>query len=95
MLSQLANYQLANYKPLEQFLIELGQGFAFVGRQYHIEVSDNDFYIDLLFYHLKLRSYIVIELKKGHRLNKSNKNFQKRKREKAVHSLTQFGLISN
>ncbi len=52
-------------KHLEQFLIELGQGFAFVGRQYHVEVSENDFYIDLLFYHLKLRSYIVIELKKG------------------------------
>lgn len=52
-------------KHLEQFLIELGQGFAFVGRQYHIELSSNDFYIDLLFYHLKLRSYIVIELKKG------------------------------
>ncbi len=52
-------------KHLEQFLIELGQGFAFVGRQYHVEVSDNDFYIDLLFYHLKLHSYIVIELKKG------------------------------
>jgi len=52
-------------KHLEKFLIELGQGFAFVGRQYHIEVGDNDFYIDLLFYHLKLRSYIVIELKKG------------------------------
>lgn len=52
-------------KHLEKFLIELGQGFAFVGRQYHVEVSDNDFYIDLLFYHLKLRSYVVIELKKG------------------------------
>jgi predicted nuclease of restriction endonuclease-like (RecB) superfamily len=52
-------------KHLEKFLIELGQGFAFVGRQYHIEVSDNDFYIDLLFYHLKLRAYVVIELKKG------------------------------
>jgi predicted nuclease of restriction endonuclease-like (RecB) superfamily len=52
-------------KHLERFLIELGQGFAFVGRQYHVPVSDNDFYIDLLFYHLKLRSYIVIELKKG------------------------------
>ncbi|MFH1653354.1 MAG: PDDEXK nuclease domain-containing protein [Pseudomonadota bacterium] len=52
-------------KHLEKFLIELGQGFAFVGRQYHVEVSENDFYIDLLFYHLKLRSYIVIELKKG------------------------------
>lgn len=52
-------------KHLEKFLIELGQGFAFVGRQYHVEVSDNDFYIDLLFYHLKLHAYIVIELKKG------------------------------
>lgn len=52
-------------KHLEKFLIELGQGFAFVGRQYHIEISDNDYYIDLLFYHLKLRAYVVIELKKG------------------------------
>ena len=52
-------------KHLEKFLIELGEGFSFVGRQYHVEVSDQDFYIDLLFYHLKLRSFIVIELKKG------------------------------
>lgn len=52
-------------KHLEKFLIELGAGFAFVGRQYHLEISDKDFYIDLLFYHLKLRSFIVIELKKG------------------------------
>jgi predicted nuclease of restriction endonuclease-like (RecB) superfamily len=50
---------------LEKFLLELGRGFAFVGRQYHLEVSDRDFYIDLLFYHLQLRSYMVIELKKG------------------------------
>lgn len=50
---------------LEKFLIELGRGFAFVGRQYHVEVGDEDFYIDLLFYHLTLRSFIVIELKKG------------------------------
>ncbi len=50
---------------LEKFLIELGQGFAFVGRQYHLEVSDKDFYIDLLFYHLELRCFIVIELKRG------------------------------
>jgi predicted nuclease of restriction endonuclease-like (RecB) superfamily len=48
---------------LEKFLLELGQGFAFVGRQVHMEVGDQDFYIDLLFYHLKLRCYIVIELK--------------------------------
>ena len=52
-------------KHLENFLLELGSGFAFVGRQYHIEVSEKDFYIDLLFYHLKLRCFIVIELKKG------------------------------
>lgn len=52
-------------RHLEHFLIELGSGFAFVGRQYHLEVSDKDFYLDLLFYHLKLRCFIVIELKKG------------------------------
>jgi len=52
-------------RHLEKFLLELGQGFAFVGRQYHIEVSDKDFYIDLLFYHLKLRCFVVTELKKG------------------------------
>ena len=52
-------------KHMEKFLLELGSGFAFVGRQYHLEVSDKDFYIDLLFYHLKLRCYVVIELKKG------------------------------
>lgn len=52
-------------KHLEKFLLELGQGFAFVGRQYHIEAGDNDFYIDLLFYHLMLRCFVVIELKKG------------------------------
>ena len=50
---------------LEKFLLELGQGFAFVGRQYHLEVSEKDFYLDLLFYHLKLRCYVVIELKRG------------------------------
>ncbi len=50
---------------LEKFLLELGQGFAFVGRQYHLDVGDRDFYIDLLFYHLKLRCYVVIELKRG------------------------------
>lgn len=52
-------------RHLEKFLLELGAGFAFVGRQYHLEVSDRDFYLDLLFYHLKLRCFIVIELKKS------------------------------
>ena len=44
-------------------IMELGTGFAFVGNQYHIEVSDKDYYIDLLFYNTKLRCYVVIELK--------------------------------
>jgi hypothetical protein len=50
---------------MEKFLLELGQGFAFVGRQVHLEFSDEDYYIDLLFYHLKLRCYVVVELKSG------------------------------
>jgi predicted nuclease of restriction endonuclease-like (RecB) superfamily len=50
---------------LEKFLLELGQGFAFVGRQYHLDLEGDDFYIDLLFYHLKLRCYVVIDLKRG------------------------------
>jgi predicted nuclease of restriction endonuclease-like (RecB) superfamily len=50
---------------ITQFLIELGAGFAFVGRQVHIEVGGDDFYMDLLFYHLKLRCYVVVELKAG------------------------------
>jgi len=57
--------ELELIKHLEKFLLELGAGFAFVGRQYHLSISDKDFYIDLLFYHLKLRCYIVIDLKKG------------------------------
>lgn len=44
-------------------MLELGKGFAFVGRQYPIEISGREFVLDLLFYHLKLRSYLVIELK--------------------------------
>ncbi|GEM_PF-387501 len=52
-------------KYIEKFLVELGAGFAFVGRQYKLTVSDKDFYIDLLFYHLKMRSFVVIELKRG------------------------------
>ncbi|QNK83262.1 YhcG family protein [Nakamurella sp. PAMC28650] len=48
---------------MEKFLLELGQGFAFVGRQVHLEIGDQDFYADLLFYHLRLRAFVVIELK--------------------------------
>ena len=50
---------------VERFLVELGQGFAFVGRQVHLELGDQDFYADLLFYHLKMRCYVVVELKAG------------------------------
>mgnify|MGYP001809683336 CR=1 FL=1 len=52
-------------KHVTEFLLELGAGFAFVGRQVLLEVGDEDFFIDLLFYHLKLRCYVVIELKAG------------------------------
>jgi predicted nuclease of restriction endonuclease-like (RecB) superfamily len=52
-------------KQVTEFLLELGAGFAYVGKQVHIEVGGDDFFIDLLFYHLKLRCYIVIELKTG------------------------------
>jgi predicted nuclease of restriction endonuclease-like (RecB) superfamily len=50
---------------VQKFLLELGQGFAFVGRQFHVPVGDQDFYIDLLFYHLFLRCFVVIDLKAG------------------------------
>lgn len=48
---------------IQRFLLELGAGFAFVGRQVHLEIGDHDFYVDLLFYHLKLRRFVVVELK--------------------------------
>jgi predicted nuclease of restriction endonuclease-like (RecB) superfamily len=50
---------------ITRFLLELGAGFAYVGRQVPLEVGGDDFYLDLLFYHLKLRCYIVVELKTG------------------------------
>jgi predicted nuclease of restriction endonuclease-like (RecB) superfamily len=48
---------------IQRFLLEMGSGFAFVGRQVPLEIGDQDFLLDLLFYHLKLRCYVVIELK--------------------------------
>ena len=48
---------------VQKFLLELGKGFAFVGRQYHLNISESDYYIDLLFYHIHLKCYVVIELK--------------------------------
>lgn len=53
--------QLVNH--IKKFLLELGKGFAFVGQQYHLEIAENDYYLDLLFYHIRLKSYVVIELK--------------------------------
>ncbi|HNX78019.1 MAG TPA: PDDEXK nuclease domain-containing protein [Candidatus Rifleibacterium sp.] len=57
--------ELALMQHVTQFLLELGSGFAFVGRQVLIDVGGDEFFIDLLFYHLKLRCYVVIELKGG------------------------------
>jgi len=48
---------------ITKFILELGKGFAFVGQQYHLEIANSDYYIDLLFYHIHLKCYVVIELK--------------------------------
>ncbi|MDP3787912.1 MAG: PDDEXK nuclease domain-containing protein [Candidatus Chromulinivorax sp.] len=48
---------------VEKLLLEMGKGFAFIERQYHLVVAEQDFYIDLLFYHYKLRCFVVVELK--------------------------------
>lgn len=53
--------QLLNH--ITKFLLELGKGFAFIGSQYHLEVGESDYYLDLLFYHISLRCYVVVELK--------------------------------
>ena len=50
---------------ITRFLLELGNGFSFIGRQYRLEVGGEEFFIDLLFYHLNLRRYVVVELKAG------------------------------
>ena len=48
---------------ITKFLLELGKGFAFIGRQYHLEIAEKDYYLDLLFYHVVLKCYVVVELK--------------------------------
>jgi hypothetical protein len=48
---------------IQKLLLELGKGFAFIGRQYHLEIEGDDYYLDLLFYHIRLRCYCVVELK--------------------------------
>lgn len=57
--------ETALVERITRFLLELGKGFAFIGRQYHLEVGGEDFYIDLLFYHLRLHCYVALELKTG------------------------------
>jgi len=59
------NLQDALLTQIQRFLMELGIGFTFVGGNYHLEVGDEDFFLDLLFYHIRLRCFVVIELKRG------------------------------
>lgn len=61
--SQERDLERALVSHIREFLLELGVGFAFVGSQYRLEVAGSEFFIDLLFYHLKLRRYVVIDLK--------------------------------
>jgi predicted nuclease of restriction endonuclease-like (RecB) superfamily len=61
--AQERDLEKALIERIRDFLLELGVGFAFVGSQYHLEVEGEDFYIDLLFYHLRLRCFVVIDLK--------------------------------
>ena len=58
-----AEVEQALVDHVQRFLLELGAGFAYVGRRVHLEIGGDDFYLDLLFYHLRLRRYVVIELK--------------------------------
>lgn len=57
--------ELGLIKHIEKFLLQMGAGFAFMGRQYHIEVSEKDFYIDILMYNTFMHRYLVVELKIG------------------------------
>lgn len=55
--------ELSLSRNIEKFLLELGKGFAFVGRQVELRLSNTSYYVDMLFYHIRLKSYIVVELK--------------------------------
>ncbi len=57
------NLERSLLSRLSSLILELGKGFSFVGSQYHLEVGEQDFYLDLLFYHLTLRCFVVFELK--------------------------------
>lgn len=55
----------SGWRRTQRFLLELGTGFAFVGRQYPLAIAGDDYRLDLLCYHLKLRCFVVIDLKTG------------------------------
>ncbi|MDO6432756.1 PDDEXK nuclease domain-containing protein [Flavitalea sp. BT771] len=55
--------EIALTDHIQKFLLELGHGFAYMGKQYHINVAGDDFFLDMLFYHTRLRCYVVVELK--------------------------------
>ncbi len=55
--------ELGLIQNIEKLILELGQGFAFIGRQYHLEIAGDDYYLDMIFYHIKLRAFCVVELK--------------------------------
>ena len=57
--------ETALVENITSFLLELGAGFSFLGRQYRLEVGGDEFFIDLLFYHVRLHCYVVVELKTG------------------------------
>jgi predicted nuclease of restriction endonuclease-like (RecB) superfamily len=63
--------ELALINQIQKFLLELGQGFAYMGKQYPIHVANSDFFLDLLFYHTRLRCYVVVELLCGAQHNRS------------------------
>lgn len=89
--------EAALVKHVTEFLLELGAGFAFVGRQVLLDVGDDEFFIDLLFYHLKLRCYVVIELKGGkfkpeHLGLSWSSFFEHPDRESAAQACTDAGL---
>jgi len=63
--TQERHIQQALLAHIQRFLLELGVGFAFVGSGYHLVVGEEDYYLDLLFYHIRLRCFVVIELKTG------------------------------
>jgi predicted nuclease of restriction endonuclease-like (RecB) superfamily len=63
--AQERDLERALIEHLRAFLLELGLGFAFIGSQYHLEVGGQDFYLDLLFYHFRLRCFVTIDLKVG------------------------------